>query len=143
MYLGTLQLVDNDLEGYTTLAFLQQQAEVILSLEKEIETVDEYAGLIEDANAFLERLGNGAYETIRHEMAVELTESAYGQGDYTPSEADVSDLEKELILDAVHFYEGSTVLIFHAPENYPDMQICCQVDDEGDIEDVSVYQHNS
>lgn len=142
MPLSGLHLVENDLKGYVTLPFLQHQADAVLSMERKVDTTEEYAELIENANTFLENMSKDSYDAILHEMAIELTESAYSQGGYRPSEADVSNLEKELVLIALNFDADSILLVFGASQNYPDMHIYCQVDQEGNIEDISVADIN-
>lgn len=138
MYLSGLHLAENDLKGYVRFPFLQHRADAVLSMEKEVETAEEYSELIANVNTFLESLSEDAYNTILHELAVELTESAYSQGGYLFSEADVANLEKELVLIALNFDVDTIVLVFGAPQNYPDMHIYCQIDQECNIEDISV-----
>ncbi|WP_449399265.1 hypothetical protein [Chryseobacterium wanjuense] len=72
-------------------------------------------------------------------MAKELTDSAYTDSDYKPTEKDYKDLEEELTLTDVRFFPDDVIsLVFKAKKEYPDMDIYCQIDHEFQVEDLFV-----
>lgn len=133
-------LVDNNLSGYVVFPFSEDQINATFSLERDVEEVEEFDRLISNAEDFVDDFSAEKLYEIKHNASVELTDSAYEQeSEYELGKADYDKLADDLELQEVNFYEDSIMLVFSSPECFPDMRIYCQVDEELEVEEVTMY----
>jgi hypothetical protein len=114
---------------------------VQFDLEEEAPGLDDFNALIEESNEWIQTLTKEALEELKRQIAIELTDSAYGGSDYKPTAGDYNNLAKELTLKEIRFYPDEMYsLLMEAKKEYPDMQIYCQISTDFDIEDLIVSE---
>ncbi|SEW47891.1 hypothetical protein SAMN05421841_3654 [Chryseobacterium wanjuense] len=115
------------------------EVDVEFDLEEDDTEMDDFSELISDANNWIENLTQENLNELKTKIAKELTDSAYSDSDYKPTEKDYKDLENELTLTDVRFFPDQVIsLVFKAKKEYPDMDIYCQIDNEFQVEDLFV-----
>lgn len=118
---------------------------VEFDLEEEDSHPDQsdFAELISGAAIWVRGLSTGTISILKKEIARELTDAAYGQSDYQPSNSDYTDLETSMRIVRLCFYpDNVVVMVFEAKKEYPDMEIYCQLDTPYQLEDISVVKKN-
>lgn len=135
-----LQLEEELLRGNYTSA-ITGDITVQFDLEEEAPGLDDFKALVEEANAWIKTVTKEALEELKRQMAIELTESAYGGSDYQPTAEDYNNLAKELTLKEIRFYPDEMYsLVLEAKKEYPDSLIYCQISTDFDIEDLIVSE---
>jgi hypothetical protein len=134
-----LNLKDGRMVGYLD---LPESAKVVAEFDlEEQDSPDQpdFAGLISSAAAWVSGLSTGTIAMLKKEIARELTDAAYGDSDYQPSESDYTDLETSLHIVRICFYpDDVAMMILEAKKEYPDAEIYCQLDGSYQLEDISV-----
>ena len=118
-------------ESYVKLKF---DEEVATSKTSMIES------LLNKVSQFIVSLNTYNYKKILNELALEITDASYSQSDYNPNTQDYVDLISDFRLKQITFYIEEIVLLFEAKDNFPDMNIFCQIDENLEIQDVSVTE---
>ncbi|MET3880962.1 hypothetical protein [Chitinophaga sp. OAE865] len=116
---------------------------VEFDLEEEDSSPDQsdFAELVSSATIWVRGLGTGTISILKKEIARELTDAAYGESDYQPSDSDYTDLETSLKTVRLCFYPDNVVImVFEAKKEYPDMEVYCQLDSPYQLEDISVVK---
>ena len=114
---------------------------VQFDLEEEEPELDDFNALVEEANAWIQTITKEALDELKRQIAIELTDSAYGGSDHKPTAGDYNGLAKELTLKEIRFYPDEMYsLVLDAKKEYPDMQIYCQISTDFDIEDLIVSE---
>jgi len=134
-----IKLKDGCMVGYLTLpGSVKVVAEFDLDEEDAPEESD-FRELISDATAWASGLSADRLTALKNEIATELTDAAFQQSDYRPTAGDYSDLQHSLVVVGLYFYpEDVVVMVCEAKQEYPDMQINCQLDESYRLEDISV-----
>ncbi|PWV55581.1 hypothetical protein [Chitinophaga sp. S165] len=138
-----LQLKDGCMFGYLNLPeSVKVAAEFDLEEEDDPKPSD-FAALISSATDWATGLSAGTFEVLKKQIARELTDAAYGGAGYQPSESDYTALEASLLAIRLCFYpDNGVVMIFEAKQEYPDMEIYCQLDESYQLEDISVEERD-
>lgn len=133
-----LKLEDNILEGIYVYGD-NKKIKTEFHLEDDDLKFEDFSELISEAEIFAVKINEDSLTNLKSKISVELTDSAYSDSNYSPTKEDCDTLQDELILRTIRFFPDSAVsFIFEAKNNYPDMLIYCQVDDELVIEDLIV-----
>ncbi|NML59202.1 hypothetical protein [Chryseobacterium cheonjiense] len=112
---------------------------VEFDLEEDDLTMEDFSELIKDSENWIESFSNENLNTLKSEIAKELTDSAYAGLSHKVSEEDYKNLEAELMLKEIHFFPEEVIsLILEAKKEYPDMDIYCQINKQFEIEDLMV-----
>jgi hypothetical protein len=134
-----IKLKDGCMVGYLA---LPDSVKVAVEFDLEEEDAPEksdFMELISDATAWAGGLSAERIAALKNEIAIELTDSAFQQSDYRPTERDYSDLQNELAVVRLYFFpEDVVVMVCEAKQEYPDMEINCQLDRSYRLEDISV-----
>lgn len=132
-----LNLKDEVIKGKYN--FHGEDINVEIDLEEENVQIDDFSELISSSENWIEGFSTEILEKLINELSKELTDSAYGDSDYKPTDKDYKDLEKELTLTEIRFFPDEVIsLVFEAKKEYPDMDIYCQINKEFRIEDIIV-----
>ena len=140
--------IDDDGEFTATVEFEDgRRVPVDFEVAEELEDLgDEDVDVMldgEDVRAIVQhavdRLTASAFEGIEDDIVRELTDAAFEEDDGEPGDEDYEALADDLELDSVLVVcDGTVVLAYLAPEQYPDMTIYAQLDDELAIEGLMV-----
>lgn len=102
----------------------------------ELPSLDEQREVVEHA---IDRLTESALERVEREVVTELVEATFEEDDDRPVQADFDALARDLQLDTIIVFEDGTLLLFYAaPEQYPDGTISVQLGEDLDVEDLIV-----
>lgn len=129
-------IINNCLTGYAKTFDQSSLSKVSFDLEREVIEMDEFEELVNRAKSFL--TNQTMIQKVFSDVAIELTDSAYSQNNYTPNEKDYKALESELVVSKINFYEEDLVFELFANNNYPDMIIYCQIDFNYGIIEISL-----
>jgi hypothetical protein len=133
-----LKLTKNQLRGYYAI-FPNEKTPIFFDIEESKPSFDDFTGIVEFANKTLANLSETTFTKIRKEVAKELTSAAYSQASYSPTSEDELNLEIQLYLRRISFYPNNIIsMVFEAKNEYPDMLIYCQLNEDFEIEDVIV-----
>lgn len=119
--------------------FQGENIAVEFDLEEDDLTMEDFSELIKDAENWIKSFSAENLNTLKAEIAKELTDSAYAGSSHKISEEDYKNLEAELMLKQIRFFPEEVIsLILKAEKEYPDMDIYCQINKEFEIEDLMV-----
>ncbi len=119
--------------------FYDREVNVEFDLEEDEAEMEDFSELISDADGWIENFSQEKLSQLKTEIAKELTDSAYTDSDYKPTEEDYKNLQEELTLTDIRFFPDEVIsLVFKAKKEYPDMDIYCQIDKEFQVEDLFV-----
>ena len=105
--------------------------------------IEDFRALLKLSKQLVQRLTQTRFETIKTEIAREVTDAAFGQSAHAAARADYAQLEHDLAIVEVRFFEGGAVIEFRAARGLPDSRVFCQIDDEAEIEDLSIETKRS
>lgn len=103
-------------------------------------TTADFDNLIPELQRLIEHLTPDQLQNITASAARELTNSAYEQSGYTPTEADFTALENELKLMKIIVFPEGFAFDYTADVNYPGNQIKVQLDEDFNIDDIAIYE---
>ncbi|PJJ84436.1 hypothetical protein [Mucilaginibacter auburnensis] len=105
--------------------------------------IDDLNALMAHAESWLESFNKKILQDLKTAIAAELTDAAYTGSAYQPVSSDYTGLEQSLQLKTICFYiDAETSLIFGSETEYPDMDICCLVEEDFSIADVFLDANN-
>ena len=134
-----IKFKDGCMVGHLTLPdSVKVEAEFDLDEEGTSEQLD-FRELISNATYWASCLSAERLAALKNEIATELTDAAFQQSDYRPTVSDYSDLQNSLVIIGLSFYPDDVVImVCEAKQEYPDMEINCQIDASYRLEDISV-----
>lgn len=133
-----LQLTDAKLAG-TYSSPVTGNIVVVFDLEADNAEYDDFSELMAASNEWLNNLSAAKLDELKMQMAVELTDAAYEESDYTPDTPDYKGLQQDLTIMQIRFYPDDIIsLVIYAEKEYPEMLIYCQISTDLEIEDLVV-----
>lgn len=109
------------------------------------EDIDNHKFSINDFNilrakliTMIDKLDLDKLDFIKSVIAKKVTDSSYSQLNYQPTKQDYQKLKEDLELESIYFYESDFLIFFKAKNNFPDMSISAQIENDFKIVDVVV-----
>jgi hypothetical protein len=136
-----IKLKDGCMVGYLTLPNSVRVAVEFDLDEEDAPEASDFTELISDATTWASGLSAERLTVLKKEIATELTDAAFQQSDYRPTAQDYADLQNELVIKGLFFYpEDVVIMVCEAKQDYPEMEINCQLDGSYRLEDISVEE---
>ena len=138
-----IKLKDGCMVGYLMLPDSVKVAVEFDLDEEDTPEASDFTELISDATAWASGLSAERLTALKKEIATELTDAAYQQSDYRPTAQDYAGLQNELVITGLFFYpDDAVIMVCEAKQEYPDMEINCQLDGSYRLEDISVVERD-
>lgn len=126
------------LEGFASILGGKYRIKVTLDIEQEPSKIEDFKPLAKIAFSRIKLLNNDILEGIKNKISIEITEASYSQTNYSAKDEDFHNLNKELEINQINFYEEDLVMVFSADKNFPDCKIYCQINDAFEIENIEI-----
>lgn len=130
---------DNTLKGTVSIRNIEPIA-VSYNLERDedVENIEDFSLLIAESKRLIEGLDAKEIERLFTEISTELTDSAYSQSEFQPAEAEYSELQDDLKICRIDFYQDGAMIVLKSEKCFKDMEIFCQINHDLEIEDLTV-----
>jgi hypothetical protein len=131
-------IFDNTLSGQIILPGEKQPIAATFGAEDDDDKSPNFSTLVSKSRKIASQLTKKEIKNLAKKVAGEITDAAYNQSDYTPTEKDYTRLSDSIELTAINFYGDEAVLVFESKPEFPGKKIFTQVDRELEIVDVSI-----
>ncbi|MDR1054831.1 MAG: hypothetical protein LBL90_03200 [Prevotellaceae bacterium] len=134
----TDEIDEGTLEGYITIGGIEIEANLDLEND-EAKTVDDFKDLILQTERFADYFTDEKQLDLKQAISKEIVGLAFEQDEYKPTDEDYLNLQNDLELFDLYTFYGGFVLTFSAKNNFPCCDVVVQIDEDGTIDDIAVY----
>ena len=132
------EIDDGVLEGYIMIGDTEIEANLDLENDK-AKNEEDFKQLIIQVEQFADYFTAEKQFDLKRAMSKEIVDEAFQQDENKPTEEDYLLLQNDLKLFDIYVYDGGFVLTFSAENNFPGCDIIAQINKDGTIENVAVY----
>ena len=128
------------LEGYISIGGVE--IETNLDSDKNEAKMEDFKDLILQAERFADYFTDEKQLNLKQAVAKEIVDSALEQDGIKAAEEDYLSLQSDLKLIDLYVFDEGFVLTYKSENNFPANDISVQLDEDGMIDDIAIYDEN-